>query len=91
MINHTTKYEGNQTNDSRGVAFTKWSGTDEQTNLKCYMLPTVWYYFVFRVIPYHRMRDIKQIEWKVIEQKFTMEKNYYIKNIHKTHALTSLW
>jgi len=30
--------------------------------------------FVFRVIPYHRMRDIKQIEWKAIEQKFTMEK-----------------
>ena len=37
------------------------------------------------------MRDIKQIEWKVFEQKFPMEKNYYIKNIHKTHALTSLW
>jgi len=31
MTNHPTKYKNYRTNDLSGVAFTKWSGTDELT------------------------------------------------------------
>jgi len=34
MINHPTEYESYETNDRRGDAFTKWSRTDEQTNIR---------------------------------------------------------
>jgi len=37
--NYITKYERYLTSDLRGLAFTKWSGTDERTEKPQYYIP----------------------------------------------------